>query len=54
MIFTTHALTQPSDSMPLETAMGGLRYLAMLVATADANGVTGAVATTDMPGVMHD
>ncbi len=39
--------------MPLETAMGGLRYLAMLVATADANGITGAGTIVAMPGIMH-
>ena len=32
---------QAKDLMPLETAMGGLRYLAMLVAAAEANGIIG-------------
>ena len=41
---------QPTDSMPLETAMGGLRYLAMLVATAEANGIFGTVTQYDVLG----
>jgi hypothetical protein len=44
-----HAI-QAVDPMPLETAMGGLRYLAMLLSAAEANGIIGAPAS----GLLHD
>ena len=38
------ALTQAVDPTPLETAMGGLRYLAVLLSAAEANGIVSATA----------
>ena len=39
--------------MPLETAMGGLRYLAMLLAAAESNGIMGATMLADMRGEVQ-